>query len=109
MLKSPVDVIALKVLFHSEDVSGVEPAVSGISMCQSLQELFRRLSQFHKGFSYRFKTIPYLFCLEVAGVRHLSAEPRGLPFMMGYEIKLGIVDHDLMVRSLKAQYVRDVA
>jgi len=109
VLKGPVDVVALVVLLHAEDISGVEPAVSGMSLDEALQELLRRLSQFHKGLPHRLKTIPYLFRLEVLGVLHLPAKTRRLSFMMSYELDLGVVDHDLMLRRLEAQYVCDVA
>ena len=87
----------------------MEPTVSGISQSKPLQELFRLLSQLQKGLSYRFKAIPYLFRFEVPWVLHFSAKSRRLPFMMSYEVEFWIVDHDLMLRRLDAQYVRNVA
>lgn len=109
VLKRPVDVVALVVLLHAEDVSGVEPAVSGMPLDEALQELLRRLSQFHKGLFHRLKTIPYPFRREVIGVIHLPAKPGGMSFMMSDELDLGVVDHDLLLRRLEAQYVCDVA
>jgi len=109
MFKRTVDVVALIVLFHAEDVPGVEPAVSGMSQGKPLQELFRLPAQLQKGLPYRLKTIPYFFCFEVPGVLHLSAKSRSLPFMMSYKIEFGIVDHDLLVSRLDTQYVSNVA
>jgi hypothetical protein len=79
VLKRPVDVVALIVLLHAEDISGMEPAVSGMPLDEPFQELRRRLSQLHKGFSHRLKTIPYPFRPEVLRVLYLPAKPGGLP------------------------------
>jgi len=107
--KGPVDVVALVVLLHAEDISGVEPAVSGMPLDEPFQELPRRLSQFHKGLPHRLKTIPYPFRPEVRRVLSLSAKTRGLPFMMRDELKLGVVDQNLLLCRLDAQDVGDVA
>jgi hypothetical protein len=39
-----VDILTLVVLLHPEDISGLEPAVSGIALCQSSEKFLRRVS-----------------------------------------------------------------
>jgi len=109
VLKGPVDVVALIVLLHAEDISGMEPAVSGMPLDKPFQELRRRLSQFHKGLPHRLKTIPYPFRPEVLRILYLPAKTRGLPFMMRDTLKLGVVDQNLLLRRLDAQDVGDIA
>jgi len=48
-----VDILTLVVLLHTQDVSGVKPAVSGMSLGQSLEKRLCHLSQFQKGLSDR--------------------------------------------------------
>ncbi len=109
MFNSTVDIITLVVLFHAQNVTGMESAVLRMSLGKSLKKLLRHLSQFHKGFSYRFQAVAYLFCLEVFRVFHLPAGACRLPFMTGYKIKLRRVDQNLMLGGFDTQYVGHVA
>ena len=109
VLNRLVDILTLVVLLHPQDVSGVEPAVSGMSLGQSFQKLLRRLSQFQKSFSDRLQTVASLFGLKVIRVFHPFAKPCGISLMPGDEFNLGGVDQDLVLRCLEAQDIGDVA
>ena len=109
VLQRSVDIVALVMLFHSEDVTGVEPAVAGMSLCKPFQKLLRYFSQCQEGFSYRLKAVAYLLSGEVCRIFHLPAKSRRLSFMPGYEVDLGIVEYDLFFRSLHTQDVGNVA
>lgn len=109
MFKRFVDIVALVMLLHAEDMPGVEAAVSWMFQGKTLQKLLRLLSKFYKGLPYRFESVSYLLRLEVSGVLYLSAKPRRLSFVMCYESELGIVDHDLLFCRLDAQDICDIA
>ena len=97
------------VLLHPQDVSGLEPAVSGMSFGESLEKRLGHLSQFQKGLSDRLQTVAYLFGLEVIRVFHPFAQPCRISLMPGDELNLGAVDQDLLLRGLEAQDVGDMA
>lgn len=102
MLDRPVDILTLVVLLHPQDVSGVEPAVSGMSLGQSLEKRLCRHSQFQKGLPDRLQTVAVSFGLKVIRVFHLLAQPCRISLMVGDELNLRGVDQDLMFRGLEA-------
>ena len=54
-----MDVAAFVVLFHPEDVAGMEPAVSRMLSVRPLQELLGRLAQGQEGLPHRLQAVAY--------------------------------------------------
>jgi len=96
-------------LFHPQDISGLEPAVSRISFGESLEKRLCPLSQFQKGLPDRLQTIASLSSLEMIRVIDLFAQPCGITFMPGDEINLWGVNQDLVLRGFEGQDVGDIA
>ena len=109
VLQRSVDIIALVMLLHPENETGVEPAVAGMFFCKPFQKLLGYFSQCQECFSYRLKAVAYFLSGEVCRILHLPAESRRLSFMPGYEVDLGIVEYDLFFRSLHTQDIGNVA
>ena len=99
VLNRLVDILTLVVLLHPQDVSGVEPAVSGMSLSQSLEKRLCRHSQFQKGLPDRLQTVAVPFGLKVIRVFHLPAQPCRISLMVGDALNLRGVDQDLMLRG----------
>ena len=87
----------------------MKPAVSGMSLGQSLEKRLCRHSQFQKGLPDRLQTVAVPFGLKVIRVFHLLAQPCRISLMVGDELNLGGIDQDIMFRCLEAQDVGDVA
>ena len=92
MFDGAVDVAAFVVLFHPEDIPGVEAAVPWDVLPVSPLKTPPPPRPGDEGLPYRLQAVAYLFCREVVGVLHLFPWPGRLPFMPGYEVDLGTVD-----------------
>jgi hypothetical protein len=109
MLKRFVDVRAFVVLFHPEDVPGMEACVSRLLFCKPLEERIRCFTQSQEGLSHRFQAVAYPLYDEVVRILHFFTGARGLASVPCDAIDLGAIDEDLLVRRLEAQDISDVA
>jgi hypothetical protein len=103
-----MNILALVVLLHPQDGSGLEPTVSGMSFGQSLEKRLSHLSQFQKGLSNGLQTVTPPFVLEVIRVLDPFSQSYGRSFVAGKELNLWRVDQNFVLCGFEGQDISDM-